>query len=66
LDKDRAHWRDILMTDNDSLDLHNLFGIKYYTTSLVINPDGTIQERFDNISDNTISKLSTCLENIFK
>ncbi len=66
LDKGRAHWRDILMKDNDSLVLNNLFGIKYFATSLVVNPDGTIQERFDNIDDITISKLSICLENIFK
>lgn len=66
LDKNRAHWRDILMIDNDSLALNNIFGIKYFATSLVVNPDGNIQERFDNFGINTISKLSTCLENIFK
>lgn len=66
LDKDRAHWRDILMIDNDSLALNNLFGIKYFATSLVINPDGTIQERFDDVGNNMIANLSTCLKNIFK
>jgi alkyl hydroperoxide reductase subunit AhpC len=59
---DIANWRDIQFVDND-IDFKKRFGIKYLPTILLLNPDGTIQEKFEiaandkRIIESTLVKL---------
>jgi thiol-disulfide isomerase/thioredoxin len=47
-----ANWKEILFVDNN-INFKKQFGVKYFPTILLLNPDGIIQERFEVVANDT-------------